>query len=80
MDEKVYCSQCHLSVFRTAKCTGKKMHVADTHGHVLYCYKHKSYFPCNRTISGCKNVLPENRQKFLSGIWDSNRAAANFPR
>ena len=80
MDEKIYCSQCHLSVFRSSRCTSKDLHIAASHGHVLYCYQHKCYYPCSRTIGGCRYLLPESREKLLAGVWRENVAQDTKPR
>ena len=71
MQEKIYCSQCHHSVFRPSSKTSQ-IEIYRRCSKCLYCYKRKRYFAYDRLIGGCRYLLPEDREKYFSGIWDAN--------
>lgn len=75
MKEKTYCSQCHHSVFTWAACT-RQIELYRHHKVCLYCYKRRKFFPPDKRIDGCRHLLPEDRQKYLSGFWKANVANA----
>ena len=79
VNEKIYCSQCHNSVYRS----GTKLHL----GHpfygctcFLYCYKKGRCYPADKRIDGCKHLDPESLEKLLSGKWEANVAASHKRR
>ena len=80
MDEKIYCSQCHNSVFRQNLRTNGKPFFADGRKVCLYCYAHKKYYPADREIGSCRSVEPEDRQKLLRQFWSANVAHRAEPQ
>jgi len=76
MDEKIYCSQCHNSVFvQVTKSLREKNQVLHDQKICLYCagkdvgrYLHKD---CH--INFCPQFVPESRQKLLDGSWHTRK-------
>lgn len=77
MKEKIYCFQCHNSVYlntnyvRNSEMWGNRV--------CLYCYALKQTLPKDRLINGCRDLKLENREKYLNGDWKANSSACNYP-
>ena len=80
MNEKIYCSQCHNSVFRANSDEFYKTRFADGRKVCLYCYAHKKYYPADRLIGSCRSVEPEDKQKLLRQFWNANVACRTEPQ
>lgn len=72
MTEKIYCSQCHNSVYVAVSATtdGKKRFGNDNI--CLYCQTFGKYLPKNQKINHCVHLLPESVDKLLQGVWGVN--------
>ena len=73
MTEKIYCSQCHNSVYlaTTATTGGKKRFGNDKV--CLYCRVLKKFMPKKQEINHCVHLLPESVDKLLQGTWGANK-------
>ena len=80
MVEKVYCSQCHISVFRANKYAAILNPQKVYKGKCLYCYALHRYLDWNAKIGACIHCEPESRQKLLSGRWKANQAEKKTPQ
>ena len=80
MNEKIYCSQCHNSVFRINRNTDGSPRVSSNARNCLYCYKRKRHLPADREINGCTSLEPEDRQKLLRQFWNANVANRDAPQ
>ena len=78
MNDKIFCFQCHNSVYRVAQ-KGWLNTVAP--GDVcLYCYKFRRIMDKNAKIGDCKYVTPESLKKLENGVWKANVANAAKPQ
>ena len=73
MTEKIYCSQCHHSVYVavTATTDGKQRFGNDKI--CLHCKAKGKFLPKNQEINHCAHLLPESVDKLLQGFWKPNK-------
>ena len=73
MTEKIYCSQCHHSVYVTvtAPTDGKLRFGNDKI--CLHCQAKGKFLPKNQKINHCVDLLPESVDKLLNGVWSVNQ-------
>ena len=78
MNEKIYCFQCHNSVYKnTIKLPNS--HPLKSSRICLYCYRDKHFYARNRLMNGCRNCNPESLAKLLSGEWKPNKSTSKRP-
>lgn len=73
MTEKIYCSQCHNSVYTTVCHVTNRAKRFGNDNICLYCSKKGKFFPKNKEIKGCTDLLPESADKLLQGVWGVNK-------
>ena len=78
MNEKIYCFQCHNSVYVNTTNFYYK-HPLFGERICLYCYKQKRYFTRTHLINSCPSFNPESREKLIKGIWRANVANRSKP-
>ena len=73
MQQKIYCSQCHNSVYTaTAKATSAQSRFG-TDKICLYCYKQKKFMHKDQRINGFVHLDPESAAKLNLTIWSPNK-------
>ena len=78
MREKVYCFQCHNSVYKNPMKLPNS-HPLKCERVCLYCFKEKCYFHRKRLINGCRHFIAESLAKLESGEWQANQANSKRP-
>ena len=73
MTEKIYCSQCHNSVYVSAITTSNSKQRFGNDKICLHCQAKGKFLPKNQKINHCVHLLPESVDKLLNGVWSVNR-------
>ncbi len=73
MTEKIYCSQCHNSVYTTVSHLANRDKRFGKDNICLYCKVLGKYLPKNKEIKGCVHLLPESVDKLMQGVWGVNK-------
>ena len=73
MTEKIYCSQCHNSVYVSAITTSNSKQRFGNDKICLHCQAKGKFLPKNQKINHCTDLLPESVDKLLNGVWSVNR-------
>lgn len=72
MTEKIYCSQCHNSVYTAISKVANREKRFGKDNICLYCKASRKYLPKNKKINGCIDLLPESADKLRQGVWGVN--------
>ena len=73
MKEKIYCSQCHNSVFVSISDKTSVPDFLKNEKICLRCLAKGKVMHRNQKIGNCTLLLPEDVNKLIAGIWRPNR-------
>lgn len=73
MTEKIYCSQCHNSVYTAISKVANPDKRFGNDNICLYCKALHKYLRKNKKINGCVHLLPESADKLRQGVWGVNK-------